>query len=181
LIQVIFDLAHESAQLENRIEALFEVNVWSFSKTAANSLLVYKVYLERIQEFPNEARKLMKKFISTVHNPLARHPLDVYSHEKAVFILSLQKDQVGTILDASGSAQVLFQTEKKKIIGQNLTGILSNIFTKNHMHFLNSASKHLSHRIQHRERTYGKTQDGNLFELHIQFQLSLKLIKKLKF
>ena len=122
----------------------------------------------------------MKKFISIVHNPPARHPLDVYSHEKAVFNLSFQNDQRGTILDVSGSAQVSFQTEKKKIIGQNLTGILSNIFAKNHMHFLNSASKHLSHRIQG-SGPMEKHNMGIYLNCIYNSNCPLKLIKKLKF
>ena len=170
-VKRVYDLARQIDALSKKIQLIFKHNLWGFSKTVSNVLLIYRTYLERIQELPNEARKLLKKFFAISTNPLLLHPLDVYSNEKAVVVMSLVKDKLGTILDVSGSTQTMFQLDKPKIIGQSLNSLLPEVFAKCQIEFIRDISKVITHKINHRIKCYGKNQTGDLFELEATIQL----------
>ena len=177
----VFDLAYGVETLSNKLEVKFQQNIFGFSRTIANALLLSKMYLEKLREMPNEARKNMKKFIAIVHNPMARHPLDVYSNEKALLILSLRKDHIGEILDASGSIQSLFQMEKSKYMGLGLTTLFPEVFAREHTAFLTNYLKNSStHKTKIKMRTYGKNKEGNFFELQAKFQLYPEIDQEVK-
>ena len=175
-----FQLGYQVEALANSVETTFQQNVLGFYKTSCNILLAYRVYLERVKELPNEARKMMTKFIAISNNPLLRHALDVYSEEQAVIVISLQKDQMGNIIDVSGSTQTLFEIDKNKLIGRNLNAVLPGVFAQIQLNFLQGFAKEVTHQLQHRVKIYGKTSDGSLLELEAQMQLYPVLDKEIK-
>ncbi|RZK02165.1 MAG: hypothetical protein EOO43_23515, partial [Flavobacterium sp.] len=68
----VFQLGYQVEALGNNVETTFHQNYLGFLKTTCNILLTYRIYLERIRELPNEARKMMTKFIAISNNPLIR-------------------------------------------------------------------------------------------------------------
>ena len=176
----IFDLATEISTIATKIEAKFKFYQSEFTKTVSNALLMYRLYIESVWELSTEARKVMRQFTTITNNNTLRSPLEVYSDQDAVVIVSLQKDKAGTILDVSGSAQSLFEIDKSKMIGRNLEFLLATSFAQYHMNLIRTLSRTLNYKLDHKFTTFAKDQAGDIFQLDAHLQLYPEIEQEIK-
>jgi len=87
---------------------------------------------------------------------------------------------MGSITDTSGSMQTLFQVDKQKLLGQQLTFILPDFAANYLIKIIKNYAKVPSRKLEHTINTYGKQKDGNFFEVEVQLKLFPQIEREVK-
>ena len=166
-------------KLFNKIDSHFTRQNNGFKQQFVQAVLMCAVYLDKIRSLPIEGFKMVQRFQMIRQNVIHRNGFNIHSGTKALVMISLDKRNVGEILEASGSTESLFGTKKKKLVGSNFGCLFANDIAKTHQYFVQQFAKAPDHKLDHKVKTYGKTADGDLFELEAHFILYPHLKKEI--
>ena len=171
-MKLVIDIAYKVDSGFKNIQKSWQEHASSFMKHFVNTSLMYGIYLEVLKENPNEARRYIKDFLFSSHyRSRAQTSFDVYSDEISAVVLSIDKAQAGKILDASGSLQTMFKVKKSNVIGKNLNSVLPSLLVKALLKKIQDYAKMPTNQLDHTMRSYGRMENGDLFEIELCLQL----------
>ena len=178
-VKKIVEYSMEIDKLFNRIDNHFTRQNNSFKQQFVQAILMHAVYLDKIRSLPIEGLKTVQKFQMIRNNVIHKNGFNIHSGTKALVMISLDKRNVGEVLEASGSIETLFGTKKRDLIGTNFSCLFANDITKIHQYFVQQFAKSPDHKLDYKVKTYGKTADGDLFEVEAHFILYPHLKKEI--
>ena len=170
-VKATLDLAQEIDQLYDISQKTFNENLNNFSTGFTSSLLLYAVYLNNVRYSKLDATKILNRFQKLSFNNQLSNKFDFTSGTTAVVIISLDKVKAGQILDVSGSIESLFDLCKTQLIGKSIGSLFPTIIAKQYQNYIHEYSMSPKYKLEYKENTYGKTAQGEIFELEAEFQL----------
>ena len=180
-IKKALDIACEIDVLSSRTKLQWKKQDQSLVHGFVNSLLIYSAYLDLIKELLCSSRKLITRYWdSRSHKYNLSHLFDTTSKETAILILSTQRTSLGTIIDTSGSAQTFFEAEKAKLVGRNISSLVSIMARKEILQILENYLETSTKKQDYNLRTYVENRIGEIFETEIRVDLYPKLDEELK-
>ena len=147
--KTLFKIGNEILELNKKMDDLYETLI----KTKTNNIEIYKLYQEFIENISkNEVRNNM---IQSNKNSIFSETFENEEHNYSNFnigflkendavryiLISGDKKNLGTILDCSISACMVFGYTKGEIVGKHLNTFIPEIFHYKHNVLLNAQSK----------------------------------------
>ena len=165
-------LAGEIDLLGAYIQKLYQRNIEDFRQSFSLPILLYSVYLTSVHYLPHQGTKMLRKYETAALNQIMKAQSGGLSlKETAVAVISLDPKKAGQILDVSISMETLFHFKKTQLIGKSFGLLFPNVIAKAYQNRVQQYAKSPSHKLNHKYKTYGKTQTGDIFELEVHFQL----------
>ena len=170
-----YDRVEEIDRLFMRIRKECEHNLNNFRKNFRSPMLLYSIYLSNVRQMHYDGTQVLTSFQSIMLAQNAsgnnNNELDVTSGNTAVVVVSLDKIKAGTILNASGAIHNIFNLRKTELIGKKVGCLFPAAIAKKYQQNIHEYSKSPTYKLDHKERTYGKTTTEEIFELEAHFQL----------
>jgi len=153
------------------LQRQFGRNYEDFRYNSPQVLLMYAIYLHNVRFLHSEGTQLLRKFELLFANQLIENKAEVSVTPAVVAILSLDKKKPGQIVDISGPLNDVFHAKKNNLIGMNFGCLFPTAIAKIYQEQIYEYSKSPSYKLDHKYKTYGKTADGEMFEMEAYFQL----------
>ena len=178
-VKRIVQYSTEIDELFNRISSHYARHSNAFKENFIQTVLMYAVYLEKVRFLPIEGLKRIQKLETIRNSTIYKNGFNIHSGTRALVMVSLNKKSFGKILDASGSIESLFKIKKGELIGSGFDRLFANNISEVHKYFVQQFAKSPDYKLDYKTKTYGKTGDGNIFELEAHFILYPHLKKEI--
>jgi len=170
-LKKVADNIEEIYIIAKKVKNHCESNLEQFGQNFSLPILAYAVYLNLVKNSPIKSNKFLKKFQSWLINQTVKNEFDIYSEKTAAAIISLDRAKVGEILAVSGSIQNLFNFSKDDLIGKKFSFLFPPVIAQSYHDIVQQYAKSLEFNVEQKQKTYGKSAKGGLFEVEVHFQL----------
>ena len=162
-----------------RVQNQYQRNSELFQQSFALPFLMYAVYLNNVRKISREGAQMYKKFQVQLDNQIVKSNFSTDSGNTVIIIISLDKRRLGEILHASGPIHNIFFISKNSLIGKNFGCLFPTLVAKSYQTRVEQYLKCPNYKLDEQYNTFGKTANGELFEMNAQFCLYSYLSKEI--
>ena len=167
-------IANKATEIDILFESTnkrFQKNYKDFQANFQFPLLMYAVYLNNVRHLPYEANQLLTKFQILASNLIPNDEANIDTETTTIVVISLEPNRVGQIIDVTESIHNIFELKKNEVIGFNFGCFFPGVIAKDFQQEILNYVKFPTYKLDKKYKTYGKTANGDLFEMEAHFKL----------
>jgi len=126
----IFLTANEIIISSRKISSVWKNLFQNSDKMFGSIFLMYTSYLYILEENAHEKADLIDRYRKSKEQ--IKKVEDLFAEDSAVFLVSVEKEKLGRVIDSSASVKNLFKIDRKQLVGQKLDDLMPKVVARNH-------------------------------------------------
>ena len=168
----VADFSERVNKLYKKIQKSWSIMSKKLDKSFVSPLLLYGFYLELVRKSSYESTHVIKKYYDLRKEKThAKKSESLFSSDVAIILASVELEKIGTVLDVSSSVHSMFNTDKERFIGRNVSTILPRFIAKKHDGLIRGFSNSNRYDLDKNFESYGRTTDGHYFPLAVSLRV----------